>query len=119
MVWQNATNPQICLAEGLIAYVEWAPLTRVRGSGLIGACGYLLSMAEHRLAAATVLRELSSRKQLQVALAVPTWATKLRPMDRYSMARCRVDMETLALAIRPSPPSWCQQGLRAEDTREV
>ena len=53
-------------AEGLIAYVEWAPLTRVRASGLIGACAYLLSVPEHRMAAATVLRELSTRKQLQV-----------------------------------------------------
>ncbi len=59
-------------AEGLIAYVEWAPLTRVRASGLIGACTYLLSVPEHRMAAATVLRELSTRKQLQVEQA---WLT--------------------------------------------
>ena len=67
--------------------MEWAPLTRVRASGLIGACGYLLSVPEHRLAAATVLRELSSRKQLQVAQAVLTLATKFWPMDVSSMAR--------------------------------
>ena len=56
-------------AEGLIAYVEWAPLPRVQGSGLIGACAFLLSLPEHRMAAATVLRQLSGRKQLQVRQA--------------------------------------------------
>ena len=46
--------------------MEWAPLPRVQGSGLIGACAFLLSLPEHRMAAATVLRQLSGRKQLQV-----------------------------------------------------
>ena len=50
--------------------MEWAPLTRVRASGLIGACAYLLSVPEHRMAAATVLRELSTRKQLQVRKSI-------------------------------------------------
>lgn len=54
-------------AEGLIAYVEWAPLPRVRASGLIAACAFLLSVPDHRMAAATVLRQLSARKQLQAS----------------------------------------------------
>ena len=49
--------------------MEWAPLPRVQGSGLIGACAFLLSLPEHRMAAATVLRQLSGRKQLQVSSA--------------------------------------------------
>lgn len=53
-------------AEGLIAYMEWAPLTRVRASNLISACTFLLSVPDHRMAAANVMRELSARKQLQV-----------------------------------------------------
>ena len=58
--------PNCNRAEGLIAYVEWAPLPRVQASGLIGACAFMLSLPKHRMAAAMVLRQLSGRKQLQV-----------------------------------------------------
>ena len=50
--------------------MEWAPLPRVRASGLIAACAFLLSVPDHRMAAATVLRQLSARKQLQASSKV-------------------------------------------------
>lgn len=53
-------------AEAVQAYVEWAPLGRVGASGLLSACAYFLSVPSHRMGACGMLRQVSTRKQLQV-----------------------------------------------------
>lgn len=61
----------VCIiAEAVHAYVEWAPLGRIGGSGLLSACAYLLTVASHRMEACGVLRQISVRKQLQVCAQI-------------------------------------------------
>ena len=88
-------------AEGLIAYVEWAPLTRVRASNLISACAYLLSVPDHRMAAANVMRELSARKQLQVNMLVFISAL---PMRSHASEPCH-ECNYIKLKLKLSAPA--------------
>ncbi|KAK9829960.1 hypothetical protein WJX72_008872 [[Myrmecia] bisecta] len=50
------------------AYVEWAPLGRILASRLLDACAFFLTTAEFRLPAVDILRQITSRKQLQEEL---------------------------------------------------
>eukprot|EP00899_Mesostigma_viride_P010518 jgi/Mesvir1/19468/Mv10493-RA.1 len=59
------------------AYAEWAPVTLVHSSGLINACGYLLSSKELRMPACEVLRLLACRKRVKEDRAPSSFDTAM------------------------------------------
>ncbi len=49
--------------EATCALAEWAPVVTIVGSGILHACGHLLSAEQFQLGACDVLKQLASRKQ--------------------------------------------------------
>ena len=54
------------VVDALREHIEWAPVEKLTGAGLLEALGFLMSTPDFRLSACTCMRALGARKQEKV-----------------------------------------------------